>query len=272
VRGIEALPDTLLIGDLQFEVRESPRRATIGITVDRDGSLRLHAPPGYPPDLLAAWAHSKRRWVYRKLAEKDLLLSAKPNKEFVNGEGFAYLGRRHRLLIADAEAVRMERGRIVMPTHEITDGCPEAALTRWYIARGRQWLPARLQRWMVRTGLEPAGLDVRDLGYRWGSLGVNGKLNIHWATLQLTPTLIDYVLVHELAHIVQPRHTPAFWSAVGRAMPDYERRKDDLTVEGSQLWLGDRNPDHAQTSDKSLHELLKASPSRHLQLVSGASQ
>jgi len=236
-----ALPDTMLIGDLQFEVRESPRRATVGITVDRDGSLQLHAPPGCPPDALTAWARSKRMWVYRKLAEKDLLLSVKPNIEFVNGEGFAYLGRSHRLLVAEAETVRMDRGRIVMPLREVTGGHPGAALMRWYVTRGQQWLPGRLQRWTARMGLNPAGLDVRDLGYRWGSLSANGRLNIHWATLQLAPSLIDYVLVHELAHIVQPQHTAAFWATVERAMPDYERRKDNLTVEGAQLWLGDRD-------------------------------
>jgi predicted metal-dependent hydrolase len=239
----DALHETVLIGDLQFEVRESPRRATVGITVERDGSLHLHAPPGCPPDALAAWAHSKRMWVYRKLAEKDLLLSAKPTKEFVTGEGFAYLGRSHRLLVAEAEAVRMDRGRIVMPRREVAGGHPGVALMRWYMARGRQWLPLRLRGWTARMGLNPAGLDVRELGYRWGSLSANSRLNIHWAALQLLPSLIDYVLVHELAHIVHPQHTSAFWATVERAMPDYERRKSDLTVEGARLWIGDR--DHA---------------------------
>ena len=80
-------------------------------------------------------------------------------------------------------------------------------------------------------GLFPTGLDVRDLGYRWGSLSANGRLNIHWATLQLPPSLIDYVLVHELA-------LPAFWATVERAMPDYERRKSDLLGAGARLWMG----------------------------------
>jgi predicted metal-dependent hydrolase len=233
----EALPNSMFIGDLQFEVRESPRRATVGITVERDGSLLLHAPPDCTSDVLAAWANSRRMWVYRKLAEKDLLLSARPAKEFVNGEGFAYLGRNYRLAITDADTVRMERGRLVMPQREVTAGQAEAALVRWYRTRGKQWLPARLARWIGRMGLEQGGLDVRDLGYRWGSLSANGRLNIHWATLQLRPSLIDYVLVHELAHVLHPQHTPAFWATVERAMPDYERRKDDLTTEGARLWL-----------------------------------
>ena len=116
---------------------------------------------------------------------------------------------------------------------------------RWYTARGRQWLPGRVRRWSARMGLNPTGLDVRDLGYRWGSLSPNGRLNIHWATLQLAPSLIDYVLVHELAHIVHPQHTSAFWAAVERAMPDHERRKNDLTVAGARLWLGDRGQAYA---------------------------
>jgi predicted metal-dependent hydrolase len=234
----ETLPDTMLIGDLQFGVRESPRRATVGITVERDGSLQLNAPNGCPPDALASWAYSKRMWVYRKLAEKDLLLSTRPVKQFVNGEGFAYLGRSHRLRVGDGDAVRMERGRLVMPHQDVNRGEPGVALIRWYQARGRQWLPSRSRPWAARMALTPAGIYVRDLGYRWGSLSSNGRINIHWATLQLPPSLIDYVLVHELAHIQHPQHAPAFWAAVERAMPDYERRKSDLTVAGAGLWLG----------------------------------
>jgi predicted metal-dependent hydrolase len=238
VRVVEALTDTVMIGDLQFAVRESPRRSTVGITVDRDGSLELHAPATCPPDALAAWAHSKRMWVYRKLAEKDLLLSARPTKEFVTGEGFRYLGRNHRLLVADAESVRMDRGRIVMPRAEVTNGTAGKALIRWYRSRGERWLPGRLVPWAARMGLPAGAVEVRDLGYRWGSASSSGTLNVHWATLQLLPRLIDYVLVHELAHIAHRQHTPQFWATVERALPDYERRKDDLAAVGADLWLG----------------------------------
>lgn len=82
------LPGQITIGDLAFAVRESEHCRTVGITVDRDGSLLLHAPTGCDPDAIAAWGWSKRRWVFRKLAEKHLLLAANPAKEFVAGEGF----------------------------------------------------------------------------------------------------------------------------------------------------------------------------------------
>ena len=80
-------------------------------------SLIVNAPNDCDEAELGAFAHDKRMWVYKKLAEKDLLLSHRPTKEFVSGEGFAYLGRSHRLLLADratSAPVKLERGRLVM--------------------------------------------------------------------------------------------------------------------------------------------------------------
>lgn len=75
----------------------------------------------------------------------------------------------------------------------------------WYRQRGAFWLPRRIRPWAERMDLHPGELDVRDLGFRWGSLGKNDRLNIHWAAMQLSVSLLDYVIVHELAHIGQPR-------------------------------------------------------------------
>jgi hypothetical protein len=86
--------------------------------------------------------------------------------------------------------------------------------------------------------VQPGALEVRDLGYRWGSLGRDNRLNIHWATMQLPTSLVDYVLVHELAHIGQPRHTPAFWASVERALPGYDQRRVRLATTGATVWLG----------------------------------
>jgi len=238
---VNALPGSLSVAGLDFAVHQSADRRTVGITVDRDGSLLLHAPAGCKLDTLVAWAHSKRTWVLRKLAEKDLLLSAHPTKEFVTGEGLDYLGRHYRLLLTDDHAatpVKLERGRLRMSRAAIQAGDGRAAIIGWYRSRALAWLPRRITPWAERMRVQPGPLDVRDLGYRWGSLGRNDRLNLHWATMQLPVGLVDYVIVHELAHIHQPRHTPAFWATVERAVPDYESRKSRLATTGATLWLG----------------------------------
>ena len=94
-------PSRIARRGLDFEVQLSGARRSIGITVDRDGVADRERAHDCDEAELAAFAHDKRMWVYKKLAEKDLLLSHRPTKEFVSGEGFAYLGRSHRLLLAD---------------------------------------------------------------------------------------------------------------------------------------------------------------------------
>lgn len=236
-----SVPARLEVAGLEFEVHLSGARRTIGITVDRDGSLIMSAPHDCAEEELAAFAHEKRLWVYKKLAEKDLLLSPRPVREFVSGEGFLYLGRSHRLLLRPEApaAVKLARGRLVMRQDVAASGGAGDVIVDWYRTRAAQWLPRRVKPWAERMGVQPSSLDVRDLGYRWGSLGKNDRVNFHWAVIQLAPSLIDYIIVHELAHVHEPNHTAEFWLRVERAMPGYQAMKSSLATVGSRLWLGD---------------------------------
>jgi predicted metal-dependent hydrolase len=235
-----SVPTRLAVAGLEFEVQRSAGRRSIGITVDRDGSLIVSAPQDCDERDLAAFAYEKRLWVYKKLAEKDLLLSARPAREFVTGEGFTYLGRSHRLLVREGapSPVKLERGRLVMRGDVAASERAGATIIDWYRTRALRWLPRRVKPWSERMGVRPSAVDVRDLGYRWGSLGKNDRINFHWATIQLSPPLIDYVIVHELAHVYEPNHTPEFWQRVERAMPQFQRAKETLARQGSDLWLG----------------------------------
>ncbi|NYE48310.1 hypothetical protein HDA32_003430 [Spinactinospora alkalitolerans] len=233
------LPEQVRLHDLMFNVRASARRTTAGITVDRDGSLLLHVPEDVEWERLESWVRRKRPWVLDKLAKKDMLASRQPARSFVSGEGFDYLGRRYRLKITDeVPGVRFTGGRIRMHPSVAGGSDPASALIAWYTERARLWLPKRLRPWREQMALHPAELHIRGLGHRWGSLGRSARLNLHWALMQLPATIIDYVLVHELAHMAVGDHSPAFWTRVREVMPDYERRRDRLAVLGARLWLG----------------------------------
>ena len=234
---------TLVVGDLVLEVAPPSDRKTIEIVVERDASLVLKAPPTATIERAQQFVTAKRPWVYRKLAEKDALTGPPVAKQFVEGEGFAYLGRSYRLTLttdaAGKEGVRLERGRFHLPAKEADGGAPE--MRRWYTKVGGQWLRHRLRPWAARLGQEAVEVEVRDLGYRWGSARPAAgpqRINVHWATLQLPPSLIDYVLVHELAHLQETNHTPNFWKIVARLMPTYEHHKITLATIGKTIWLG----------------------------------
>ena len=246
-------------------MRPPADRTTIEIVVERDATLVLKAPHGsVTVERATQFVTAKRRWVYRKLAEKDALTGPPIVKQFVEGEGFAYLGRSHRLTLtadttgarldrghpiaqarpdparnADPPAVRLERGRFHLAAAEADRGA--AAMRRWYIDVGGQWLRRRIRPWAARLGEDAVAVDVRDLGFRWGSARPTDgpqRINVHWATLQLPPSLIDYVLVHELAHLRETNHTAEFWSTVSRLLPGYELQKANLAAIGKNIWLG----------------------------------
>ncbi len=105
-------------------------------------------------------------------------------------------------------------------------------MVRWYSERGQPWLQKRVERFQRRVGVAPNAVTVQDLGYRWGSCGKRGRLFFHWRTILLPPPVIEYVVVHELVHLLEAHHTPAFWARVERVMPDFAGRKQWLAERG----------------------------------------
>ncbi len=223
------------VDDLQFEVRRSARRKTLQITVEREGELVLAAPLDVGEDALRAFVVEKRFWIYTKLAEKDRLQRQVPRKEFVDGEGFLYLGRSHRLKLVDEQdaPLKLVTGRFCLRRDELPSA--REHFIRWYSERARAWLAGRVTEYQSRMEVTPAGVKVQELGYRWGSCGKGDWLYFHWKTILLPARIAEYVAVHEIAHLHEPHHTPAFWLRVERAMPDYAQRKAWLAEHGMDV-------------------------------------
>ena len=230
---------SLVVDGLAFEVRRT-RRNTIGITVDRDGSLILRAPEECPNELIEQTARKKLLWVHTKLAEKNLLFRPRSPKEYVTGEGFHYLGRSYRLLMVEAPedsastpALSLRRGRFELRRDERHRAGEH--FVAWYVRNGGPWIERRVGLLADRIGASPAAVDVRELGYRWGSCGPRGNLNFHWRVVCLPPRIVEYVVVHELVHLVEPHHGKEFWRRVERVIPDYATRKRWLAENGNRF-------------------------------------
>jgi predicted metal-dependent hydrolase len=229
---VSDLPNVLRVGDLDVAVSISDRRKNIRLTVERDASVSVIVPPAISARELAKLVEVKRPWLYRKLAEKREYDWRSSEKEFVSGEGFSYLGRSYRLRIVPGGEVRLSRGRLELP-----EGGGADDLVAWYCRVGLPWLTRRIQPWATRIRVQPAGVRVRPLGYRWGSCSTDGNVNVHWATMQLPPSLVDYVLVHELVHLRHADHGTEFWRTIERALPGYQADRERLRRAGTDLWL-----------------------------------
>ena len=229
--------ESLKVDGLVFAVRWSPRRRTIGISVAREGGLRVLAPAGVPARKLESAVRAKLPWVRRKLAEFDALGPPPPRPRFADGERLPYLGRTYRLALVDmakgpGAPVALRRGRFELARG--LDGEARAAFVRWYTERARARVGARIARYAPLVGATPAGVVVRDLGARrWGVCdGRTRVVSFHWELVLQPPELVDYVVVHELAHLHEPNHGPRFWQRVAAVMPDWKRRRAALSSRG----------------------------------------
>lgn len=233
--------ENLELNNLLFEVRRSPRRKTLGLTVDRGGELVIHAPEASDVDELTRWTRSKLLWVHRKLIRKAEAAANVREPEFVSGESFCYLGKAFRLkLVRGAEEpLRFDGRNFLLSLSARRDAGDH--FKRWYVSAGNRWLCQRVTHLSRRLGVQPRRIDVRDLGYRWGSCGKNGVVYFNWKLFQLPARLIDYVIMHELAHLIKPHHGPGLWDVLDRSLPDWRVRADDLRIKAREMfWCHER--------------------------------
>jgi predicted metal-dependent hydrolase len=225
----------LVVDDLRIGVQRSAHRRTMQITVERTGQLVISAPPEVDESVLLEFIRDKRFWIYTKLAERDQLHRSVPKKSFVDGEGFLYLGRTHRLRVVPDQdvALKLSNGRFLLRHDSVPLGREQ--LVAWYVEKARHWLTSRVLERANAMGVRPAGVRVQDLGYRWGSCGKGDCLYFHWKTILLPARIALYVVVHEMAHLHEPHHTPQFWLRVEREMPDFAQRKAWLAGHGMDV-------------------------------------
>lgn len=231
--------DSLTVDGLTFALRRSRRRRTIGITVTRAGELVVAAPAGVPARKVEAAVRAKLPWVRRKLAEFEALGPPPTPARFVDGERLPYLGRAYRVALVDdpAAPVALRRGRFEID--RALDGATRAQVAGWYAARARPRLESSVARYAPLVGAAPRVLVVRDLGTRrWGVCDHRAAtVSFHWQLVTQPPDLVDYVVVHELAHLLEPNHGPAFWARVAAVLPDWKSRRRRLRERGRDLLI-----------------------------------
>ena len=229
---------------IEFEVQRSQRRRkTVQITVD-GGGVQVAAPVSTPADELRRIVRKRAAWIMRRSTAETL--AAAP-KRFVSGETLPYLGRNVRLLVEHADvrsvSVRFDhwRFRVTVPTGASDSDrtrSAQRALVAWYRRRAADRLPTSVERWWPRLGHgDWPRVLIRDQRRRWGSCAPDGTLRFNWRAMMLEPALVEYIVVHELAHLSIKNHGPDFWGLVVRAMPDAQQRRQRLREAGHLLPL-----------------------------------
>ncbi|HAR94477.1 MAG TPA: M48 family peptidase [Deltaproteobacteria bacterium] len=222
--------------ELSYEIRRSTKRRKLTITVERDRRIIVHVPESMPDAKIRQVVESKRQWIYEKIShsQKYQGLPHPPGKELVSGESALYLGRLYRVEIIKDGSLEVEFAqRFLIP--ETLIGRRVEALREWYIDRAKAKITPRVMMHARSLGVDVNGVKIVDNHYRWGSCTVNDNVNLNWRLIKAPVFVIDYVIVHELSHLIESNHTPRFWNIVRTQVATMEKAKAWLKEHGQLL-------------------------------------
>lgn len=203
------------------------RRRTIALEIARDAQLIVRAPYKTPMDFIERVVFKKRFWIKEKQEFVKERCKKIVSKEFVSGEGFLYLGETYKLEFVEASDMPIVFNNGFQISHQYVNITKEI-LTAWYKEQAYQKISERAGWYSSLSGLKYNKIKISDAQRRWGSCSAKGNLNFSWRLIMAPLRVIDYVVVHELAHLEEKNHSKAFWNKVRIMLPDYEQYRDWL--------------------------------------------
>ncbi len=226
--------------DFDYTIIRSPRRRSVSIAVD-SGAVTVRAPKRLSERRIKAFVESKSRWIILKLSESRQREMEAPRHRYAEGEAFRFQGSEFFLAIIHAPgrfSVSIKGDRMIMKIPENTpaEKMPEM-LRKWYVSTARAVFKERISFYSVAMGVEPAGISVRSQKRRWGSCSSGGNISLNWKLVTAPPEILDYVVAHELCHLMHRNHGPQFWALLTKHMPECRERRKWLRENGHTLGL-----------------------------------
>ncbi|NOJ03495.1 M48 family metallopeptidase [Vibrio splendidus] len=218
-------------------VERTSRRKTASIKVE-EGEVIIVVPKLLERDKINKLLASKHQWIVEKISQYQTTSPA-TMREYVSGESLPYLGRNYRLKVlkGDLAPTKLLNGRITVTVPDLSTQTHyiRRALTNWYKRHADKKIREKVRRYESLVGVETGVVRTKEFKSRWGSCTPYGDLEFNWVIVMAPNRVVDYVVVHELCHLIHHDHSPQFWKEVERVMPDYKEHKEWLRENAQNL-------------------------------------
>ncbi|HEX7540647.1 MAG TPA: SprT family zinc-dependent metalloprotease [Anaerolineales bacterium] len=212
------------------------RRKTVALIIQRDGTLTVRAPLRISDIHIQEFVQNHAEWIREKQAQAKAS-PPPPQKHFVDGETFLYLGKEYPLTI-----VAHQRSDLTFSGYKFqlaNSNLPKArqVFIRWYKSQALRVISERVAFHANRNKFTYQKIRISSARTRWGSCSTNGTLSFTWRLVLAPPEIVDYVVLHELVHTQIRNHSKAFWQKVGEILPEYKKRVRWLKQSGKYFTL-----------------------------------
>lgn len=213
-------------------------RKTVGIKICRENGLIVHSPKGVKSEEIIKILKTKSSWIVKKLEEVRNIEQRIIPKKFVDGEKFLFLGEEHKLEILfnpkqKKPKFEIDYGRILIETCTTEPDKIKAWFEAWYRTKALETIGERVLYYQPLLGIKPNLVKVKTQKSRWGTCNSKGNLYFNWKIIMAPIEILDYLVVHEMAHLLHLNHSAKFWNCVGNILPDYKTRRQILKKFGS---------------------------------------
>jgi predicted metal-dependent hydrolase len=226
----------MIVSGVDIAIKKSKRK-TVSIFVERDGSVSALVPSNLDDEEIATILKAKEYQIHRNLAEWLQLNERHVTREYVNGQSFLYLGRNYRLKLVDDKLgeLKFYKGYFLLSKDELSNA--EGYFIDFYKTKLKEKIKPLIKRYKEQLGVSPNDVKVMELKNRWASCSAKGNINFHWKCAMAPMDVLQYIIVHELAHLIHLNHTKEFWNEVDKVLPKYEEQMNWLKLNGVGMSL-----------------------------------
>lgn len=218
---------------MTYEIEYSKRKKTVGILVERDRRVVVKAPEGFPVSRIQEIIEKKKKWIDEKVNDTYKYPAEPSKKEFVSGESMMLMGRNCTLLVVDERIRGINFDGFSFRISKFNQDRAHDLFVAWYKKYALTKIEPMAKTFAQKLGVNYNGCAVTDtMKYRWASCTPKGNINFNWRIIKAPQYVIEYLIVHELAHLRIPNHSPEFWNIVSIQVPLYDDSKKWLRDNG----------------------------------------
>ncbi|MBI9041959.1 M48 family metallopeptidase [Lutibacter sp.] len=226
----------MIVSGVDITIHKSKRK-TLSIFIERNGSVSARVPETLTDEDILEVLKSKEYQIHKNLADWVQSNTSQVYREYVSGQSFLYLGRNYRLKLVDENLgeVIFKKGYFLLSKNDVSKA--KELFIEFYKGKLKEKLPLLVKKYQEQLAVNPKEVKVMELQNRWASCTSKRNVNFHWKCAMAPINVLNYIVVHELAHLIHLNHTKEFWNEVDKILPNYDKQISWLKINGAGMDL-----------------------------------